>query len=170
MSTSDHDDMDVYVVIRKLDHNGKPVQHFNIPFRDLPPDVSEKDVPGENYMRYIGPNGRLRASHRAVRKEPYYPDEKLDLLSPAYVWHPHDKVEKLKRDEVVELVIMLWAGGMIFERGESLRFDILGHDPRWPEYAGLDKVLTNLNVGKHRVHVGGKYPSSLYMAIAESGS
>ncbi|XP_014550244.1 hypothetical protein COCVIDRAFT_115999 [Bipolaris victoriae FI3] len=166
MSTPDHDDMDVYVVIQKLDKNGKMLQQFNIPFRDLPPEVAEKDIPGENIMRYIGPNGRLRASHRAVQKEPDYPDEKLELLSPAYVWHPHDKVEKLKKDQVVELEIMLWAGGMIFERGESLRLDILGHDPRWPEFKGLDKSLRNFNVGKHRVHTGGEYPSSLYIALS----
>lgn len=159
--------MDVYVVIRKLDKNGNMLQHLNIPLRDLPPEVSEKDIPGETYLRYIGPNGRLRASHRAVQKEPDYPNEKLELLSPAYVWHPHDKVEKLRRDQVVELQIMLWAGGMIFERGESLRFDILGHEPRWPEFEGLDKSLRNFNVGKHRLHTGGNYPSSLCMALSD---
>ena len=167
MSTADHDDMDVYVMIRKLDAKGNPLQHFNIPFRDLPPDTAEANIPHENVWRYIGPNGRLRASHRAVRIEPDYEEEKRRLLSDAYVWHPHDREEKLTPNEIVKLEIMLWPGGMVLAENESIRFDVLGHDPRMPEFEGLDKQFKMFNVGKHVLHTGGEYSSSLYVALSE---
>jgi uncharacterized protein len=167
MSAPSHDDMDVHVIIRKLDAMGKPLQHFNIPFKDLPPGTTETNIPKENIWRYIGPSGRLRASHRAVGVEPGYPEEKLALLSKAYVWHPHDKEEKLELNQIVKLEISLWPGGMIFEQGESMRLDVLGHEPRIPEFEGLDRQLRNFNVGRHMVHTGGKYPSSLYVALSE---
>lgn len=167
MSTPDHNDMDVHIIIRKLDARGNPTQHFNIPFKDLPPGTSESDIPNENIWRYVGPSGRLRASHRAVGIEPGYSQEKLALLSKAYVWHPHDKEEKLEPNQVVKLDITIWAGGMIFDQGESMRLDVLGHEPRIPEFEDLDKQLKNFNVGRHVVYTGGKYPSSLYVALSE---
>lgn len=167
MSTPDHNDMDVHIIIRKLDSYGNPVVHFNIPFKDLPAGTTEKDIPIENIWRYVGPNGRLRASHRAVGDEPDYPSEKLALMSKAYVWHPHNKEEKFESNKIVKLDISLWAGGMIFDAGESMRLDILGHEPRIPEFDGLDKMLKNFNVGRHQVYTGGKYPSSLLIALSE---
>jgi predicted acyl esterase len=167
MSTPDYNDMDVHVVIRKLDALGNLIQHFNIPFMDLPPGTTEADIPNENIWRYVGPSGRLRASHRAVEDESGHPKDKLALLSKAYVWHPHNKEEKLEPNQIVKLEISLWAGGMIFEQGESMRLDVLGHEPRIPEFEGLDKLLKNFNVGKHTVYTGGKYPSSLYVALSE---
>jgi uncharacterized protein len=166
MSCPDHDDMDVYIVIRKLNANGRPLHHFNIPFNDLPEGTTEAEIPHENVWRYVGPNGRLRASHRAVQPEPGYSAEKRKMLSDAYVWHPHDKEDKLKYDEIVKLEIMLWAGGMVFEKGESMRFDVLGHHPVMPEFKGLDKQMRNFNLGRHVLHTGGRYPSSLYVALS----
>lgn len=67
MSTEDHDDMvshenisdlsrikmlttqqDVYVVIRKLDKDGKALWHQNIPMKDLPQGTTIADIPNEN--------------------------------------------------------------------------------------------------------------------------
>jgi predicted acyl esterase len=70
MSTEDHDDMvsyekaievhflasemakptpqDVYVVIRKLDKEGKALWHQNIPMQDLPQGTTVDDIPHEN--------------------------------------------------------------------------------------------------------------------------
>jgi uncharacterized protein len=170
MSTPTQDDMDVFIVIRKLDKDGHELQHFNIPFEDLPEGTTEEDIPWENIYRYIGPNGRLRASHRAVQTEPGYPEEKRRLLSDAYVWHPHDKTEKIKPGEIVKLEISLWPGGMIFDKGESMRLDIMGHHPIIPEYEGLDKFFQNPNVGKHELHTGTKYPSKLYLALSDDAA
>jgi hypothetical protein len=39
---------DVYVVIRKLDRDGKALWHQNIPMKDLPPGTIAADIPNEN--------------------------------------------------------------------------------------------------------------------------
>ena len=55
---------------------------------------------------------------------------------------------------------------MVFEAGESMRFDVLGHHPVYPEFEGLDKEIKNFNVGRHVLHLSGKYPSRLYVALS----
>lgn len=123
------------------------------------------------HRRYIGPNGRLRASHRAVVTESL---EDLDqdtfkkLMGPAYVFHPHDKTQPLSRSEVVELEISLWAGGMVFDAGESLSLEFKGHLPIVPEFEGLDKQMVNHNVGRHMLHTGGKYASQFMVNLSRS--
>ena len=169
MSTADHDDMDVFVVIRKLDINGQPLQHFNIPYADLPEHTTEDDIPNENVWRYVGPSGRLRASHRAASQEPGLSEHQSALLSDAYVYHPHDKVEKIEANQVIKMEIMLWPGGIVFHEGESMRLDVQGHHPIMPEFEGLDKDVRNFNVGRHVLYTGAEYPSSLYVALSEAG-
>ncbi|KAL2837592.1 alpha/beta-hydrolase [Aspergillus pseudodeflectus] len=166
MSTPDHDDMDVYVVIRKLDKEGNALQSLNIPFEHLPPGTTANDIPYENIFRYVGPNGRLRASHRATGNEPYLTREENHLLSEGYVWHPHDREEKLRKGQIVKLDIGLWAGGMIFDKGEAMRLDILGSSPLVPEYEGLEDNVLNPNVGWHVIHTGGDYASKLRVALS----
>ncbi|KAB8271712.1 alpha/beta-hydrolase [Aspergillus minisclerotigenes] len=166
MSTPDHDDMDVYVVIRKLDKDGRPLQSFNIPFESLPPGTTANDIPHENIFRYVGPNGRLRASHRACGEEPGITQQEQRLLSEGYVWHPHDREERLVTDQIVKLNIGLWAGGMLFDAGEAMRLDILGSSPLVPEYEGLEDTVTNPNAGWHVIHTGGEYASKLRVALS----
>jgi predicted acyl esterase len=166
MSSPDHDDMDVYVVISKLDKEGRPLQNFNIPFESLPADITANDIPHENIFRYVGPNGRLRASHRASSEEPGLTLKERQLLSEGYVWHPHDREEKLMRDEIVKLNIGLWAGGMIFDAGEAMRLEIKGTSPLVPEYEGLEDDVMNPNVGWHVIHTGGEHASKLRVALS----
>ncbi|KAH7114915.1 Alpha/Beta hydrolase protein [Dactylonectria macrodidyma] len=169
MSTPDSDDFDVYVVVRKLDKNGSALHHFNIPFKDLPPGTTEDDIPRTNVYRYVGPNGRLRASHRKVIDEPGYTPEQRALLSGLYLWHPHDKEEKIPAGTVVPLDIGLWAGGMIFDAGESLMLHIKGSLPIEKEFDELEGRIVNHNVGKHTVHTGKDHPSSLKVYLSQSG-
>ncbi|KAJ0296213.1 hypothetical protein COL516b_011863 [Colletotrichum fioriniae] len=117
MSTIGHDDMDVYVMLRKLDKNGKGLWHQYNTMEDLPKGATVGDIPNENIWRYIGPNGRLRASRRAIANEALEgldKDTYKELMGPAYVYHPPTAPQALRRGEVVELEISLWAGGMIF--------------------------------------------------------
>ncbi|KAI8300733.1 hypothetical protein K4K59_001390 [Colletotrichum sp. SAR11_240] len=177
MSTVDHNDVDVYVVLRKLDKNGKALWHQNIPMEDLPKGTTVDDIPNENiwqiiYRRYIGPNGRLRASHRAIANESLEgldQDAYMELMGPAYVHHPHTAPQALRRGEVVELEISLWSGGMIFDAGESMRLEVKGRLPIVPEFEGLDKRMVNYNVGRHRLHTGGKYESQFLVNLWRSG-
>lgn len=166
MSTPDHDDMDVYVVIRKLDKDGRPLQSLNIPFESLPPGTTANDIPHENIFRYVGPNGRLRASQRASGEEPGLTPQGRKLLSEGYVWHPHDREEKLVRGQIAKLNIGLWAGGMVFDAGEAMRLDILGSSPLVPEYEGLEDNVANPNVGWHIIHTGGENASKLRVALS----
>lgn len=162
-SAESSDDMDIYVILRKLDKNGTPLISYNIPWKDLPEGTTDADIPLENVYRYVGPNGRLRASHRAVGTEPGLGEDQRALLSDAYVWHPHDKAEKLTKGEIVKLEMHLWPGGMIFEEGESMRLEIKGVHPAMPEFEPLLPLLPNHNKGKHTIHTGPSYPCT-YMA------
>ena len=166
MSTDDSDDMDVYVVLRKLDKDGLALQSFNIPFAHLPEGTKRDDIPFENVFRYIGPNGRLRASHRQIGLEPGLTPEQRNLFTEAYVWHPHDKEEKLTRREVYKLEITLWPGGVIFDGGESLCLEVKGFHPIMPEFEGILDKIENRNIGRHCIHTGHRYPSSLMIPLS----
>lgn len=166
MSAPSHDDMDVFVVIRKLDKDGVPLEHFNIPLKDLPEGTKPDEIPKSNIFRYVGPNGCLRASRRYHEEEPGLTASQRASLSPAYVYHPLDREEKISPGQVVELEIGIWPGGMIFDSGESLSFEIQGFFAIRPEFENLLDMMENHNKGTHRVHCGGEYPSSLLVALS----
>lgn len=169
MSCPEASEMDVYVVIRKLDADGKPLLHVNVPLEDLPAGTSAQDIPNTNIFKYLGPSGRLRASHRELGSDPTLIAEQTEMLRPATAWHPHDKedaaVVAVVPGDVVCLDIPLWPSGMIFEAGESMRLDVMGHEPLLPEFMTLDRVPKNLNRGKHFVHTGREYPSSVTVSL-----
>ncbi|KAH0343416.1 alpha/beta-hydrolase, partial [Aureobasidium melanogenum] len=78
MSCDDLDDMVVYVLIRKLDKNGKAMIAISIPWENCPypntASIPESDY--SNPMIYFGPTGVLRASHlaRPILQERYTPN------------------------------------------------------------------------------------------------
>ncbi|KAL4808584.1 alpha/beta-hydrolase [Aspergillus unguis] len=168
MSCADTDDMDVYVMIRKLDANGRPLLHMNIPLESFPPRTKDSDVPDTNIFKYVGPNGRLRASHRKTAQDPALTPEQSKVLYPADVWHPHDSEDKVSPGTIVRLEIPLWPSGMIFQAGEALRLEIKGRDGILPEFPALDRVPTNLNRGRHVVHCGPEHPSSIIVPLVDS--
>lgn len=165
MSCEDLDDMDVYLIIRKLDKDGNALLNYNIPFGHQKPGTKPEDIPDENIYKYVGPSGRLRASKRMIAEEPGLSDEMRARKDPTELWYPHYESLKVQPGIVVELDIAIWPGGIVFEEGESLRFEVKGHDPILPEYPPLFKSLTNLNVGKHRIHTGPKFQSSITLPL-----
>lgn len=167
MACPDTDEMDVYVILRKLDKDGKPLLHINIPLSALPSGTTASDVPDLNIFKYVGPNGRLRASHRRIEPDPWLTPDQEALLSPANIFHPHtEPEEKIPRGEVVRLNIPLWAGGMVFHAGEAMRLEVKGHEVTLPEFPALDRVPTNLNQGKHFVHSGHGCESLLVVPLS----
>lgn len=169
MSCAETDEMDVYVIIRKLDEQGRALLHCNIPLKDLPTGTKESDVPDLNIFKYVGPNGRLRASHRKFSKtDPYLDDEQHKLLYPANIYRAHDSEEKIPPGNVACLEIPLWPSGMIFQAGEALRLEVKGHEVCLPEFPALDRVPTNLNRGKHVVYSGKQYPSLIILPLVEN--
>ncbi|KAG9501988.1 hypothetical protein J7337_007696 [Fusarium musae] len=123
-------------------------------------------------VRYIGPNGRLRASHRAIIYESLEdrgPDEYEKLIEPAYVYHPHTATQPLRRDQIVELDISLWPGGIIFDPGESMRLEFAGQGQILQDLDSVNEHLVNYNVGRHRPHTGGEYEYQLLVNLWRSG-
>jgi len=158
MSCKEHDDLDVYVMIRKLSIDGELMEQSNVPLHELPPDVkTAKQVYSVTPCKYIGPIGMLRASHRKTDPEKsteYWP------------WHPHKTAELVPKGEIVELEIGIWPYGIVFEKGEGLRIHISGRDMRLPEWDNphVANMEPQFNHGHHNVHLGGKYRDS-YLLI-----
>lgn len=161
VSSEEHDDMCVYVRVRKLDAQGQPM--FNIPFptnrrhakraEDIPP----KDRTG--FLLNMGPLGQLRASHRAI--------DRSKSIHPQYPFHPHDKVEKIPPGTITELEIGIWQAAIEFEAGEGVRVDIFGSNVPYPELANLSTKTPSPddNKGEHIVHFGQKYPSRVILPL-----
>ncbi len=149
----DADDMDLFVLVQKLDRFGTPLQAFTVPNQcAMAHDLTDH---GATILRYKGSDGRLRVSMRHL-------DETLATDDvPA---HSFDRIEKLTPGEVVEIEIDLFPIGLAFHPGEQLRFIVSSRNllgtlmPAIHEYVGA-------NSGQHVVHTGGAYASYLQLPI-----
>jgi predicted acyl esterase len=165
VSTNDNNDMDIYVIIRKLDRNGNALLSLNVPLDQQPHGTSFDDVDNLNLYKHNGPSGRLRASKRALGQDPMLSEEQRDRQVPTELWLPYDKEEKVARGEVVELDIPIWPTGIVFESGESLRLEVKGHDHPLHEWEDLGPLLENLNVGIHTIHASKEHPSQVVLPL-----
>jgi predicted acyl esterase len=165
MSTEDHDDMDVYVIIRKLDVDGKPLLSLNVPLNRQPHATSFDQVDDLNLYKHNGPTGRLRASKRALGQDPTLSEEQRERQLPTELWLPYDKEEKVLPGTVVELNIPIWPTGIAFEKGESMRLEVKGHDHPLHEWEDLGPLLKNLNNGTHTIHTGEDYLSQILLPL-----
>ena len=143
MSCDDHDDMDVYVQLRKLDRTGKLVEHLNIPPDDL--GIPAEEIPNINPLKYLGPQGILCASHRGLDSE---------LSKPEHLVLSHKAINKVRAGDVVKMEIPIWPCGIGFEAGEMLVLKISGHDMRLAEFTALAGTFQSENKGVHRVYCG----------------
>lgn len=84
VSCPDHDDLDIFLQIRKADKEGNILRSQNIPLSAL--NMSQEDVPPVNPLQCLGPTGICRASRRVL-------DEKLN--KPCY------PVPSLRKNEKV---------------------------------------------------------------------
>lgn len=114
MSCLDRDDFTVFVILRKLDRNGKDLLHLNFPFSATPiksiDEIPDKDRASLNH--HLGSTGILRASHRAI--------DSSRSIHPNFPFHPHTKQEKVPPGTVVKLEVGIWAMGVDFDAGESI--------------------------------------------------
>ncbi|MFJ3036144.1 CocE/NonD family hydrolase [Curtobacterium pusillum] len=149
----DADDMDLFVLVQKLDRWGTPLQAFTVPNQSaIAHDLTDH---GATILRYKGSDGRLRVSARHL-------DEALTTDDvPA---HTFDRVEKLSPGEVAEVEIDLFPVGLRFHAGEQLRFVVSSRNllgtlmPAIREYIGA-------NAGTHVVHTGGEHASYLQLPV-----
>jgi predicted acyl esterase len=147
------DDMDLFVIVQKLDVNGTPLAQFNAPNRSaMAHDVTER---GATVLRYKGTNGRLRVSARHL-------DEALS--TDAVPAHTFDRVEKLQPGEVAEIEIDLFPIGLVFHPGEQLRLVISGHNALGSVMPGVPEYVPQ-NKGRHIIHTGGDRASYLQLPV-----
>ncbi|OCL02189.1 alpha/beta-hydrolase [Glonium stellatum] len=156
MSRSEHDDMDVFVQLRKADSTSNVLQNINIPLKDLQMKTSE--VESVNTNKYIGPTGILRASRRKVD---------LKLSKPHWPIHSHSQDEKVPPGEVVKLEIGIWPSGIVFEAGERLVFKVAGHQMTLAEFEPLRGGFKTGNKGRHVVHLGSEHPSHVFVPFVK---
>jgi predicted acyl esterase len=131
-----HDDMDLFVTIKKLDENGNW----------LPTNILGEPHPGTW--------GKLRVSHRAL-------DEKLSTDFEPVLFHK--KEEKLKPGEIVPVDIAIVPTSWLWHKGQQLRVEIAGRYIREGWFEPLSWETDNH--GRHIIHTGGKYDSYLHVPV-----
>lgn len=157
VSCPEHDDLDIFVQLRKADKAGKVLRNMNIPPHEIGCQ-SEDEVDLINSLVYLGPTGVLRASHRAI--DPM-------LSKPHWPAHDHTQLQKIPPGQVVRLEIGLWPGAMHFEKGEKLIFKVSGHSMTLAEFAPLRGQFKTQNIGQHVLHFGGQYDSRIEIQTIE---
>ena len=85
------DDMDLFVLVQKLDVHGTPLAQFTVPNRDA--KIHDATDYGGSVLRYRGSDGRLRVLLRRL-------DEKLSTEEVAA--HTFDRTEKPAAGEIVD--------------------------------------------------------------------
>lgn len=158
MSCKHKDDMDVFVILRKLDKNGKQLMALNVPWSQARvkkiDDIPAKDM--SDLILYPGPVGMLRASHREI--------DWAKSIHKQYPFHPHERELKVSPGEVVEMEIGIWAMGIDYEAGEALELQVLGGLPTIEAFGPLKDAPKNAgNKGMHNVHFGGRYRSRIIL-------
>jgi uncharacterized protein len=147
------DDMDLFVLVQKLDAYGTPLQAFTIPNQNA--RVHDVTDHGATILRFKGSDGRLRASARHLD----------DSLSTDQVpEHSFDRVEKLSTGEIVSLEIDLLPIGLAFHPGEQLRFVISSRNLLGTLMPGVREYVGE-NAGMHVIHTGGEFASYLQLPL-----
>ena len=147
------DDLDLFVILQKLNADGEPLEQFNIPNHG--PQMQALTSTGASILKYKGSNGRLRASRRRLD-----PAQSTDAV-PAYSF---DREEKLAPGEIVRLDVALFPVGLLLHPGEQLRLTISGQHPWGGAMPGMANVTPD-NRGHHIVHTGGRYGSYLQLPV-----
>ncbi len=147
------DDMELFVLIQKLNASGALLQQFNAPNQGaIMHDLTER---GASILRYKGSDGRLRVSARHLDKK---------LSTDAVPVHTFDRIEKLKSGEVAEVEIDLLPIGLVFYPGEQLRLVISAQSTLGPMMLRVANYVPQ-NSGEHVVHTGGARASYLQLPI-----
>lgn len=148
------DDMDLFLLLQKLDAHGTPLQQFTVPNQGaMIQDVTER---GASILRYKGSDGRLRVSMRHL-------DEELSTDDvPA---HTFDRVARLAPGEVVDVEIDLLPVGLVFHPGEQLRLVVSGRSLLGTMMPGNREYTSPVNAGRHVVHTGGAHLSHLRLPV-----
>jgi hypothetical protein len=151
--------MDIYVLLRKLDADGNALVNLNIPWSSIADQGICRDrineIPNQNMnnlMFHVGSLGILRSSRRHI--------DETRSIHENYPFHPHDRDKFLAPGEVVKMEIGIWAMGVEYEAGESIRVEAHGMSPLLRGEFEMNNPFGEMTSrGIHRVHIGGKFPS-----------
>ncbi len=150
------DDMDLFVLIQKLDAQGSHLQQFTVPNQG--PRMQDLTESGASVLRYKGSNGRLRVSMRHLD---------VDVATDAVPAHSFDRIEKLAPGEVVDAQIDMLPLGMRFYPGEQLRLVIGARNTLGPMMPMVANFIPT-NSGQHVIHTGGSCASYLQLPLAHA--
>ena len=142
VSTSEGDDLDLFVALAKLDAEGSEVYFSGF----------------NGYERDGVAKGWLRVSHR-----------ELDPLrsTPLRPWHTHKGARTLHSGEAVSVEIEIWPSATLFETGSTLRVTVQGHDAAsYPAF----RHRRLANRGRHCIFTGGQYDSRLTVPLNKNAS
>jgi len=148
------DDIDLFVLVQKLDAQGSHLQHFTVPNQG--PRMQDLTQRGSSILRYKGSDGRLRVSARHL--DPV-------LSTDAVPAHSFDRSEKLSPGEVVEVEVDMLPIGMRFYPGEQLRLVITARNTLGPMMPMVADYIP-ANAGQHIIHTGGSRASYLQLPVA----
>lgn len=147
------DDMDLFILVQKLDIHGNQLSQFTVPNQGaMMQDLTER---GGSVLKYKGSNGRLRVSARHLDKK---------LSTDIIPVHSFDRVEKLLPNEIAEIEIDLFPIGMVFYPGEQLRLIVSAKNDLGAIMPGTPAYVPE-NRGKHIIHTGGRYSSYLQLPV-----
>ncbi|MDR1246175.1 MAG: CocE/NonD family hydrolase [Clostridiales Family XIII bacterium] len=136
VESKEHDEMDLFINVRKLDENGEWLPNY---------------ILGEPHP---GSWGKLRVSHREI-------DE--DRTTKFEPWHPHTSEQKLKPGEIVPVDIAIVPSSRIFHAGQGIRLQIAGRYIREGWFEPLSWETDNKGV--HIIHAGGQYDSFIQLPV-----
>lgn len=153
VETKETDDMDIFVLVQKLDRSGNVMKEITIPNQSA--RIHDNGDYGATITVYPGPNGILRLSMR------HLDEEKATDIHPVYTF---DRSEKLVPGEIVPVEVELSPIGLVLKPGESLRLivstrNILGN------MMPLNQPYIPQNKGFLVIHSGGQYDSYLQMPM-----
>lgn len=141
---SEHDDMDLFVIVGKADENGENLIWSNS---------------ADPYTRnpFLGFKGRLRVSLRKLSDE--LSKDEIPVQS-------FDEKNSISKGETVKVEMAIWPAGMVFEAGQRIRLRIKGSDFNVAQVHGKNvNELPLVNKGMHKIHTGGRYKSKIYIPL-----
>jgi predicted acyl esterase len=150
----DANEADLFVLVEKLDENGK---------LEVPDELSARQyIP----IPPAGPHGRLRVSLRKLDPE---------LSTNFLPIHSFDRPQPLHPGEIVPVDVAIMPASEVFHAGEQLRLTIAGHEftapPATKPPAGVLAFMSALpplatkNAGVHVIHSGGDHQSFLQIPV-----
>jgi len=156
-----HEQVDHAVSVHVTDADGTVRYHVPYPARQAAVAALASDGRLTASDVYLGPNGRIRASRRAL-------DPRRSTSLAPYL--AHDRDEPVSPHEPVDLEIGLWPTGIHLRPGQRLVLEIAGRPggplPPSPTVTGLPAPeLPTRNTGRHTIHTGPHAGSALLVPL-----